>query len=94
MEEVKIEEVKIEEVKDIQTEQPKMTYEQVYQIAVQATQQLDLLQQELNKTRDESLYVRLDFLFKVLNTHTRFSESFVRKCADEIELLLTIPEHK
>lgn len=77
-----------------QPEQAKLSYEQVYQIAQQATQQLDMLQQEFNKNRDESLFIRLDFLFKVLTNKASFPVLFVVRCANEIELLLTIPDQK
>ena len=75
-------------------EQPKLTYEQLHTIAVQATQQAEMFQRELQKYQNESLYIRLDFLFKVLGSSDKFSTTFVKKCADEIELLLTIPEQK
>jgi hypothetical protein len=88
----------VEKVEKVEGEkgvkQPELTYEQLHTIAVQATQQAEMFQRELQKYQNESLYIRLDFLFKVLTTSDRFSVSFVKKCADEVELLLTIPEQK
>ena len=75
-------------------EQPRLSYEQLHTIAVQATQQAEMFQRELQKYQNESLYIRLDFLFKVVADSSKFSTSFVKRCVDEIELLLTIPEQK
>ena len=77
-----------------EAKQPQLSYEQLHTIAVQATQQAEMFQRELQKYQNESLYIRLDFLFKVLSSADRFPTTFVKKCADEIELLLTIPEQK
>lgn len=87
-------EVEVSEEPKGRPEQPKLTYEQLHTIAVQATQQAEMFQRELQKYQNESLYIRLDFLFKVLSSADKFPVTFVKKCADEIELLLTIPEQK
>ena len=93
----------VEEVMEVQeettkpqevTEQTKLSYEQLHTIAVQATQQAEMFQRELQKYQNESLYIRLDFLFKVVQSPNVFGNNFVKKCTDEIELLLTIPENK
>lgn len=100
-EEITLVEQCVEEVQEVQEQkvegekaQPRLSYEQLHTIAVQATQQAEMFQRELQKYQNESLYIRLDFLFKVLGAADKFSSSFVKKCADEIELLLTIPEQK
>ena len=69
-----------------------ITYEQMKTIAIQATQQAQAFEQEVLKLRDNNLFVRLDFLFKVVEHSTKFNKLFVDKCTNEIELLLTIPE--
>lgn len=73
-------------------QQGKISYEQMKTIAIQATQQAQVFEQEVLKLRDNNLFVRLDFLFKVVENSTKFNTSFVTKCVSEIELLLTIPK--
>ena len=72
-----------------------LSYDKLHEIAVQATQQLSLLQDENNKLKNESLFIRLEFLFKVLDAESKmlgiFNKDFVNKCALEIEELMTIP---
>lgn len=83
----------IEESKVQETEQ-KLSYEQLHEIAVQASQQAEMFQRELIRLKDESLYIRLDFLFKVVANKEAFNSTFSKKCSDEIELLMTIPDKK
>lgn len=70
----------------------KLSYEQLEEIARQQSQQSQQLYEELQKARTNDLYVRVDFLFKVVENRQAFPTPFVRKCTQEIELLMTIPE--
>lgn len=63
----------------------KLTYEQLEQLAMQ-------LQAQLRNIDFAS--IRLDWLFRVLEHRESLSESFVMKCAMEIEKLLTIDNKK
>jgi len=71
-----------------------VSYEQMKTIAIQATQQTEMLQKELQRLQQESFYIRLDFLFKVVQFNKSFPPSFVNKCAKEIEGSMTIPDLK
>lgn len=77
---------------EVQEQAQELPYDQLKMIAIQATQQTQKLQEELQGYRNESLYVRLDFLFKVIQFNKSFPPSFVNKCAKEIEKLMTLPE--
>lgn len=63
----------------------KLTYEQLEQLAMQ-------LQAQFRNIDFAS--IRLDWLFRVLEHRESLSESFVMKCAMEIEKLLTIDNKK
>ena len=74
-----------------QPSQPKLSYEDLHTIAVQATQQAEMFQKELQKYQQETVYMRLEFLFKVLETGKYFTTPFINRCSSEIEKMLTIP---
>jgi hypothetical protein len=75
----------------------KMSYEQLELIAHQLSTQNKELHTQLKEVESQSFFMRLEFLFKVLDHRTAFStvqigNSFVEKCAKEIQFLMTIPE--
>lgn len=72
----------------------KMTYEQLENIAYQLSDQAKQLYAKLQEANMENMFKRLDYLFKVLENNFSFSEEFVKKCASEIEALITVPEEE
>lgn len=70
------------EEKDTLTEN-KLTYEQLEEVAMQL--QNRVMQAEAALQTMNSIAMRLEYLFKVLDKHTHFSAEFVDKCAKEIQ---------
>lgn len=66
----------------------KLSYDQLEQVARQAIQQAEQFAMQLNQAKNEALYVRLDFLFKVCENSRVFDTDFVVKCSNEIESLI------
>lgn len=70
----------------------KLTYEELEKVASQMNIRIQQLQQQLQQMNYQNVYTRLEFLFKVVENHLQFPDSFVSKCVDEVETLMTIPE--
>jgi len=85
---------KIVEMKPKNTEQTvqkqEISYDQLKEIAIQATQQVEMLRAELQRVGEERSLYRLEFLFRVIQNPSVFSTEFVGKCVLEIEQALTI----
>lgn len=70
----------------------KLSYEELEKVAHQMSEQLRMAHAQLQQQHVESLYKRLDYLFKVVENSANFKLKFVNKCTVEIEGLLTIEE--
>lgn len=69
----------------------KLSYEELENIASQLASRLDEANGTINKL--SSVLNRLPYLFKIVELgDSRFNESFVKKCADEIQEIMTIPD--
>lgn len=66
----------------------KLSYQQLETVARQAVQQAEQFARQLNQVKNEALYIRLDFLFKVCENSKVFDPDFVVKCTEEIEGLM------
>lgn len=75
---------------DKTTEQKKLTYEELSNVAGQLQQQNKFLLEQLQKQNGESFYKRLDYLFKIVEMKDSFSKEFVNNCIDEIGDTITI----
>ena len=68
------------------------SYDQLKNIAIQAVQQVEMYKQELQKVQDERVLIRLEFLFKIINSASTFpgvfSEETVNKAAEEITAIM------
>lgn len=80
-----------QEKKELQRPE-KMSYEQLENVAHQLSEQSRQLYAKLQEINMANTFKRLEYLFKVLEHSMHFSEEFCRKCAAEIEDLITIPE--
>ena len=78
------------EEKEIKKE--KLTYEELNNVCHQLSEQSRALYQQLQEANLTNAFRRLDYLFAVLDKSSFFPEDFVKKCADEIVEMLTIPE--
>lgn len=92
MEERKKEEVRNKSAKDTpEVEQPKrLSYDQIVQIANQLQERNRQLMGQLQNL--SNVYKRLDCLFMVLKNAECFDKTFIKKCADEVQEIMTIPE--
>ena len=80
------------EEKNVNEETQKMTYEQLESVARQLSEQNKELYTKLQQMDMMNIFKRLDYLFRVIENHTKFGKAFVDKCKDEIVTLMTIPE--
>lgn len=75
----------------------KFTYEQLEQIATNLSSQVQQLSVKLQEANMFNMFKRLDYCFKVLEVAQNqkidlLKEEFVKKCANEIQELMTVPE--
>ena len=80
------------EEKNVNEETQKMTYEQLESVARQLSEQNRELYTKLQQMDMMNIFKRLDYLFRVIENHTKFGKAFVDECKDEIVTLMTIPE--
>lgn len=86
----------MEEKKDVAEQPTRFTYEQLEQIAGNLSTQVQQLSARLQEANMFNMFKRLDYCFKVVEvaptlSATMFSPGFVKKCAKEIEELMTPP---
>ena len=81
-------------VKETQTEQKKMSYEELENVAHQLSEQSRELYNKLQEMNYANLFKRLDYLFKVVEFSAMFDSDFVIKCTDEIKGILTVPQEE
>lgn len=74
------------ETKEVAT--PKLSYEQLEQVALQLQQRATVAENKLRTIDFAS--IRLTWLFKTVENKELFSEEFINKCLKEIEDLLTL----
>ena len=73
-------------------EEKKLSYEELKSVAGQLQQQNTFMREQLMKSRNEEMYKRIDYLFKVLENSKMFDIQFVADVALEITGILTITE--
>lgn len=74
-------------------ETKKLSYEQLENVAHQLSEQSKKLYEKLQEVNMTNVFKRLDYLFKVIEAgDTLLSTEFVKKCAKEIEDLMTVEE--
>ena len=78
------------EEKEIKKE--KLSYEELNNVCHQLSEQTRSLYKRLEEANLNNAFRRLDYLFAVLGEDKHFSSDFVKKCANEIVDILTIPE--
>lgn len=74
----------------------KLSYEELENIAHQLSDQARSLYARVQQLESNALFQRLNYLFKVVDKSCTFSfpDDFVKKCAEEIIEILTIPEEE
>ena len=82
------------EEKNKVTQEQKLTYEQLENVAHQLSEQSRQLYQRLQEVNMENTFKRLDFLFKVVNSTADFPKTFVDNCKAEIVSLITIQDEE
>lgn len=84
----KVKEVKLKAEKKV-SEPKKLTYDQLNDACNQLFQQNRKLVERNQNLEQYIMNKRLDYIFKVVENATKFSESFVDSCSKEIEDALT-----
>lgn len=75
------------------TEQKKLTYDQLNDACIQLSQQNRQLLIRNRELEQFAMNRRLDYLFKVLEFSSNFTGDFVVSCSSEIEQAMTIPQN-
>ncbi len=70
--------------------QEKISYEQLEQVAIQATQQAKKFYAELQQANYGNVLNRMQMLFEVIHHSDKFDNEFVCQCAEEIKKFLTL----
>lgn len=70
----------------------KLTYEQLEAVASQLSDQAKKLYERLQEANMSNAFRRLDYLFKVVEFGPMFPDSFVERCAGEIQAMMYAPE--
>lgn len=68
----------------------KLSYEELENVAIQLQHRAAALENQLRSINTMS--IRLNYLFQVINNKVAFPESFVNKCSEEIMEALTIED--
>ena len=76
------------------TEEKKLRYEQLNEIAHQLSEQNRELYQKVQEMNMANIFKRLDYLFKVVDLSVEFKQEFVNKCKEEITTLMTLPKEE
>lgn len=81
---------------EVPVEEKKLSYEELENIAHQLSDQARSLYARVQQLENNALFQRLNFLFKVVDKSCMlsFPDDFVKKCADEIVDILTLPEEE
>ena len=77
---------------EMKSEQKKLSYEELNDIASQLSQQNQQLYAQLQRVNMTNAFRRLDYLFKVVENGALFTPEFLDNCISEIEESLTIKE--
>ena len=83
-----------EEAETPERDTTKLSYDELENIAKQLSDQNRQLYQKLQETTTESMFKRLNYLFKVLEFNSSFDQAFTDKCVEEIQYMITIPEQE
>lgn len=75
--------------KTADAEKKKLTYEQLEQVANQLAQRLRQTEERLHEASNQNGFRVLDYLFAVVHDDNKFSSEFAKRCADEIEKVIT-----
>ena len=80
----------MEEKEKVQAEKP--SYEQLERDIAGLKSMNNQLLMQLQQINMSNLFKRLDYLFKVVEFREVFNADFAKRCADEIEGHITLPE--
>ena len=80
------------EEKKIEGEQPegkrKLSYEELNQYAHQLSSQMYQMQEKMREMDMTRAFMRLDYLFRVVDSSDKFPDEFVMDCIDEIRVAM------
>ena len=76
----------------LESENRKLSYEELNDMARQLSQQNQQLYAQLQRVNMNNMFRRLDYLFEVVKNGAMFSPEFLDNCVQEIKESLTITE--
>lgn len=85
---------KVVEMKPQVQRPEKISYEQLENVAHQLSEQNRQLLAKLQELNMANIFKRLDYLFKVIESGNMFKQCFLKKCIEEVESLMTVPEQE
>lgn len=82
------------QVEEVQGEQSsKLSYDNLNELAMQLSNQNRALAQRVQELELDGMFKRLDYLFRVIEVKgTIFPREFVKMAAEEIQVIMTIPQ--
>ena len=78
----------------LESENRKLSYEELNDMAMQLSQQNQQLYAQLQRVNMNNMFRRLDYLFEVVKNGAMFSPEFLDNCIQEIEETMTITEEE
>ena len=70
----------------------KLSYEKLEEVAMQLSQQVKTLQQQVQQMDYGNFHQRMLYLFKVIENKEAFDLDFINKCVKEIQDVMTPPK--
>ena len=77
-----------------QAEEKKPSYEELENVAVELQNKCKELFDALQKSNLQNIFMRLDYLFKVIENSKEFDNEFVTSCVQEIKNIMIVKEEK
>lgn len=71
-------------------ETTKLSYEELENVANELLTKYNQTVEALRNANMQNAFLRLDYLFKVMENKSAFSKEFVEMCVSEIETMMTI----
>lgn len=78
----------------VTTKQEKLSYDELNQVSQQLFQENKMLRTKVQELSVEAFYKRIDYMFKVVELASVFSEEFVERTIQEIETVMKAEEEQ
>lgn len=78
----------------VTAKQEKLSYDELNQVSQQLFQENKMLRTKVQELSVEAFYKRIDYMFKVVELASVFSEEFVERTIQEIETVMKAEEEQ